>query len=238
VDREEVKNMAIVYEHIRLDTEVVFYVGWGRKDSRAYEKQGRNKHWKNIVKKVGYRVNIFAKGLTIEEALEVEIAEISRIGRIDLGKGTLVNQTNGGEGLINPSKETIEIIRNSQIERFTNYENRQKTSESTKLAMKRPEVILATSKSQIERFANYENRQKTSESTKLAMKRPEVINKVLENNKRIGLLITSLKTIYKETEEKRVPQSEIEKYTKDGWKLGRRPNSKLGRKKKTNQHIY
>jgi len=204
VDREEVKNMAIVYEHIRLDTEVVFYVGWGRKDSRAYEKQGRNKHWKNIVKKVGYRVNIFAKGLTIEEALEVEIAEISRIGRIDLGKGTLVNQTNGGEGLINPSKETIEIIRNSQIERFTNYENRQKTSESTKLAMKRPEVI----------------------------------NKVLENNKRIGLLITSLKTIYKETEEKRVPQSEIEKYTKDGWKLGRRPNSKLGRKKKTNQHIY
>jgi len=101
--------MAIVYEHIRIDTNEVFYIGWGINESRAYE-YGRNDHWERVVKKADYRVNIFAKGLSKEDAIEVEIAEISRVGRYDLGKGPLVNKTDGGEGWQNLSKEIKDKI--------------------------------------------------------------------------------------------------------------------------------
>jgi NUMOD3 motif-containing protein len=64
-----------VYRHIRLDTDTPFYVGKGKK-SRAYIKYNRNKHWKNIVAKAGYRVEIICSGMAEESAFAAEIEYI------------------------------------------------------------------------------------------------------------------------------------------------------------------
>ncbi len=90
--------MAIVYQHIRKDTNEVFYIGIGKEEKRAYQKKNRNKYWKNIVNKVGYYVEIIYPDLEWKLACNMEQYLIEAYGRIDLGNGCLVNMTNGGEG--------------------------------------------------------------------------------------------------------------------------------------------
>jgi hypothetical protein len=53
----------------------------------------------NIVNKYGYSVDILFENVTIDFAKEKEKEFISLYGRIDLGTGTLCNQTNGGDGM-------------------------------------------------------------------------------------------------------------------------------------------
>lgn len=86
-----------VYKHIRLDSDEIFYIGIGDK-TRPYKKTGRNKHWKNIVNKHGYRIEILYSNVDVDFAIEKEIELISKYGRIDIGTGILVNMTDGGEG--------------------------------------------------------------------------------------------------------------------------------------------
>jgi hypothetical protein len=100
--------MAIVYTHIRKDNNTVFYVGVGSTEERAFDTRSRNRYWKHVVNKYGYDVVITHKDIIIEEALSIEKYLISFYGRKDLGLGGLVNMTDGGEGTINPSKESIE----------------------------------------------------------------------------------------------------------------------------------
>ena len=92
--------MAIVYEHLRNDTNEVFYVGMGEEEGRAYVKDGRNPHWNNIVNKAGYTVNIIYKDIEHKEAKNIEILLIEKYGRKNLGTGNLVNMTDGGEGVL------------------------------------------------------------------------------------------------------------------------------------------
>jgi hypothetical protein len=96
-----------VYGHIRMDTEEsrVFYIGMGRKE-RAHSNRSRNPHWHNIYNinkenKAPLRVVTFADNLTFEEACKKEIELIAWYGREDLGKGLLINLTDGGEGTKN-----------------------------------------------------------------------------------------------------------------------------------------
>lgn len=107
--------MAYVYQHIRLDTNEVFYIGISKnKDSdykRANSKKYRNKYWHNIVNKVGFFVEIIFDNITIKEAIQKEIDLINNFGRKDLGNGALVNMTDGGEGLLNMSEETKQKLR-------------------------------------------------------------------------------------------------------------------------------
>jgi len=91
--------MAVVYEHIRNDTNEVFYVGIGNEEKRAFVKCKRNPYWKHIVNKVGHSVNIIHKDIDWEEAKKIEILLIEKYGRKDLGLGNLVNMTDGGEGV-------------------------------------------------------------------------------------------------------------------------------------------
>ena len=91
--------MAIVYEHLRNDTNEVFYVGIGAEENRAFKKGRRNKYWHNIVNKVGYSINIIHKDIDWEDACKIEKLLIEKYGRKDLGKGNLVNMTDGGEGV-------------------------------------------------------------------------------------------------------------------------------------------
>lgn len=89
--------MFYIYLHSTLDTNVPFYIGKG-KGRRAYVKRGRSKHWKHVAEKHGYKVDFLEVDLTEKQAIEREVFYISKYGRKDLGKGTLVNFTDGGEG--------------------------------------------------------------------------------------------------------------------------------------------
>lgn len=98
----EEKNWYL-YRHLKPNGEV-FYIGIGntKKFRRAYEKGNRrSEYWRNKVKKYpNYEIQVLTKGLTKVEADELEVILISWYGRLDLGLGTLVNMTDGGDGTI------------------------------------------------------------------------------------------------------------------------------------------
>lgn len=95
--------MAYVYKHIRKDNNEVFYVGIGAdnkgKYSRAYSLR-RNGFWHIIKNKTDYLVEIVYDNITWEEACEKEKQLIKEYGRKNLGEGSLVNLTDGGEGTL------------------------------------------------------------------------------------------------------------------------------------------
>lgn len=97
--------MAIVYQHRRLDTNEIFYIGIGKTEKRAYEKDGRNLYWNRISNFAGYYVEIIHQSISWEEACEFEKFYIQKYGRRDLRTGILCNLTNGGDG-INGYKHT------------------------------------------------------------------------------------------------------------------------------------
>lgn len=128
--------MAIVYQHINKKTEEIFYIGIGKKEERAYHKDNRGKFWKDYISKYpDYEIKITHKDIIWEEACAIEKYLIAFYGRRDLGKGSLVNMTDGGDGIlgykftkcINRKKEkngfyrkthssnTIELLKNQKL---------------------------------------------------------------------------------------------------------------------------
>jgi hypothetical protein len=101
--------MAVVYRHIRLDTNEVFYVGIGKEEKRAYNKNRRSNFWKSIISKTDYNVEILFNDLTWDEACEIERYLIKFYGRRDLNTGSLINLTDGGDG-VNGYKHTPERL--------------------------------------------------------------------------------------------------------------------------------
>jgi len=91
-------NDYYIYFHINLVSNEVFYVGKG-KGKRAWSNARRSKYWDNVVNKYGYRVDIIHENLSEKRAFNWEKLYISMFGRKDLGKGNLVNHTDGGEGM-------------------------------------------------------------------------------------------------------------------------------------------
>lgn len=91
--------MAYVYRYIRLDKNIPFYVGIGNDDKyyRANSRDGRNRHWYNIINKSPYKVEIIFDNISWELACKKEIEFISYYKRTKDG-GTLCNITLGGEG--------------------------------------------------------------------------------------------------------------------------------------------
>lgn len=98
------KNNYYVYHHIRLDKHEPFYVGKGKGD-RAYKTWGRNKHWKRVIRKTDYRVEIIYSQLTEQQAFDLEIKVITNYKEFGY---KLCNMTKGGEGTSGwiPSIET------------------------------------------------------------------------------------------------------------------------------------
>lgn len=102
-----------LYQHIRLDTNEVFYVGIGTKRRRdknnSYERANsmfsRSKFWRAIVGKTGFKVEILLESNDYQWISDKEVEFIKRIGRRNLGLGTLCNLTDGGSGIKNPSEE-------------------------------------------------------------------------------------------------------------------------------------
>jgi hypothetical protein len=92
--------MAIVYAHKIKNSENIFYIGIGILEKRAFSIANRNNHWKNIVNKYGYDVEILFKDISYQDANLKETELILKYGRIDLKTGNLVNLTNGGDGVL------------------------------------------------------------------------------------------------------------------------------------------
>lgn len=103
----EEKNK-VLYFHKKPCGEI-FYVGIGNK-TRPYTKQSRSNWWHNITNKYEHTVEIVKENLTHSEAVVLEKFYIKEIGRRDLKTGTLINQTDGGDGIINPTQEIRDKI--------------------------------------------------------------------------------------------------------------------------------
>lgn len=130
--------MAVVYRHITRDTNEVFYVGIGKTEKRAYYKsRERSTFWHNVAKK-GYEVEILFEDLTWDEACEKEKEFILLYGRRDLGEGTLVNMTDGGDGGhgIVVKESTKEKIRRYQLSLNKKGKPGYPRTEETKLKIK------------------------------------------------------------------------------------------------------
>jgi len=123
-----------VYFHLKPGTSEVYYVGMGHGDRAHSVKVPRNPFWKAVYDKHGAEIRLIHEGLSKEEAFELERHYIKEIGRRDLGLGTLTNLTDGGEGLIGPSKETRKKMSESASvsgkRRFTSQAERDRAKES------------------------------------------------------------------------------------------------------------
>ena len=138
----------ILYQHIKPNGEI-FYIGIGKCEKRAYNKFNRNRHWKNIVNKYGYVVEILYNNLTIKEAKQLEVYLIKYYGRKDLKTGVLCNMTDGGEGTYGriTSKESNIKRSNSMKGRTFSKEHKLKLSLAHKDRVVSEETKLKMSKS-------------------------------------------------------------------------------------------
>ena len=125
--------MAIVYRH-RDNSNNVFYVGIGKNENRAFDYSHRSDFWKRYSKKYGVNTEIIAKEISFEDAKELEMLLISEYGRRDLGKGILVNMTDGGDGSVGrkQSKEEIQKRVNSLKGKKRSEETKKRMSEVRK----------------------------------------------------------------------------------------------------------
>lgn len=128
--------MAYLYRHIRKDTNQVFYIGIGTRENhrRARTIVRRNRYWKNIVSKTEWESEVVFDDISIDEAKKKEVEFIALYGRSDLGLGTLVNMTDGGDGtfgiIISDEKRKEMSIRN--MGKTLSAEHKNKISEAHK----------------------------------------------------------------------------------------------------------
>jgi len=87
--------LVVVYRHINLDSNKVFYVGIGT-EKRAYDYKSRNREWKIQAENSIIETEILFECDTREQAYQKEIEFINLYGRVDKKTGTLVNKTDGG----------------------------------------------------------------------------------------------------------------------------------------------
>lgn len=196
--------MAYVYRHIRLDTNKVFYIGIGSTNNyqRAKEKTNRNIYWKRIVNKTNYKIEILFDELTSEQAKLKEIEFISIYGRRNLGLGTLVNLTNGGDGGCGT------IVSNETREKLRQISKTRKTNLGKKLSKQWRENIRLSS---LGRKFSEEHKQKIGEANKRRIYLDTTKEKQRQNNLgKIASLETRLKMSENSKIKKRVIQKSLE----------------------------
>ena len=187
--------MAYVYKHTRVDKNEIFYIGISNDIGykRAYSKLYRNNYWVNITNTIDYIVEIIEDNLTWEDACEKEIELIKYYGRKDLNEGTLVNMTNGGEGIIGKivSIETKHKMSLSHIGKTYSENSKQKMSLSQtgkKLTPETKKKISDYNKANNIKPPNHlgkKRSEETKEKMKLARKplTEEARQKIIDSNK-------------------------------------------------------
>jgi hypothetical protein len=121
------ENNTCLYMHVKPESKEAFYIGVGNA-KRPYDDNKRSKWWNRVVSKYGYDVVILSDNLSWEDACKIEIDLIKYFGRKDLGEGSLVNMTDGGEGLKNPSAETRAKISAAHKGKIVSEETKSKIS--------------------------------------------------------------------------------------------------------------
>lgn len=204
--------MAYVYQHVRLDTNEVFYIGIGKRKGRAHTHYGRNKHWHHIVNKVEYSVQIIAENISYQKALDLEKNLIRTIGRRDLGLGPLVNMTDGGEGSLGQiqSEMTRSKRRDSMIGK-----NSRPCNEDT-----RKKISTGKHASFLNKLINKYGEEEGKKQYELFQKKK--YEKYKYNRTKNTMWMNNGQS------NKRIRPENIDEYLKNGWILGR-----LGR---TNDH--
>lgn len=143
--------MAIVYKHTKPNNEV-FYIGIGVVKKRAYSKYGRNNYWHNTVNKFGYNIDILFDNIDYKEAQQIERYLIAYYGRKDIGKGNLVNMTDGGEGYLGMNQEE----RDKRALRISKYNRLNKDYSFTQTKEYKEKMALSTKGKGCKRIVNTE----------------------------------------------------------------------------------
>jgi hypothetical protein len=149
----ELRTDFYVYQHRRMDTQSIFYVGRGM-GFRAASKTNRNIYWNRVVNKTTYQIEYIVKNVTKEFADLCEFETINLYKRKNI---KLTNMTEGGDGSasgISPSELT-----------------RQKISIALKNKKKTAEHCKNISLGQQGRFITEETKKKMSEAQILLRKR-------------------------------------------------------------------
>jgi hypothetical protein len=176
-----------IYDDLEFDYEP-FYIGQGTKyRCTAGLKHGGSPYKKfkiNKIKEDGFTPKVIKlyENLEFETAIKLEIETILKIGRSDLGKGPLVNLTDGGEGTINMSQ----IIKDKISKKSKGSKRTDDTKEKMRLSRKEyfdagnttwnkgrewtpDERLKLTNKSHTGRKFSKKHRNKISENSKKQM---------------------------------------------------------------------
>jgi hypothetical protein len=93
------ENVFFIYFHYTLDANELFYIGKGKKN-RHKDLSGRNVYWNNIVKKHGFRSEIYLNNLDEETAFVQEIELIKKFKpKANLTKGGVGGFTGINSGM-------------------------------------------------------------------------------------------------------------------------------------------
>ena len=171
--------MAVVYQHVREDTNKIFYIGiefdTNKKlaiGKRAYSKYSRSNFWKKIINKTNYKIEILYNNISNQEAIDVEKYLIKFYGRKDLKLGELVNQTDGGEGTVNIIRtfEFREKLKNANLGKKRSKESIEKSRQFHIGRKQSVETILKIKTYRIGKKHSEETKKKMSEKAKLRKK--------------------------------------------------------------------
>jgi hypothetical protein len=201
--------VAIVYQHRRKDNYDIFYIGIGKTEARAYYAgKNRGKPWKDFVKNHEYYVEITHKDIIWEEACSIEKYLIAFYGRRDLGQGSLVNMTYGGDGIIGYkfTKSDIEKMSKQQTKENNGFWNKKHKPETIELFKKQ--------KSRSNHpMRNKKQSQETILKISMALK-----GRFCSNKKQVRDMITNkiYETIALAAEDKKVATSTIHYWIKKG----------------------
>lgn len=174
--KKESDNIFYVYLY-RDENGIPIYVGKGKGQRAWYHLKRKDKHpfthKLNKMRRLGYnpQPEMICISMSEELALHLEETVIKTLGRVDLGTGTLLNLTDGGEGIQGwkASEETRKKQSESAKKRIASEETRKKLSESRKGMKYKPKsdetkARLKELRQQI--GVSDEARQKMSESAK------------------------------------------------------------------------
>ncbi len=175
------ENNCIVYRHIRLDKNEVFYIGIAKHKNRPYESGNRRSlFWNKIVSKTKYEVEILFDNLSWEQTKAKEKEFINLYGRKDLGTGTLVNMTDGGDGALNPSLSTRLKLAEISRKKVWSKESREKLSKSKSGVNHHMYGLRGDKSPQYGRKHTQETKDKLSKSRLGSVMDREVVNKIAD----------------------------------------------------------